>query len=504
MQTTLTELPGSRVKIEASLDAKDLRPHLDHAAVHYAENLRIPGFRTGRAPAQVVIQRVGYAAVLEEAVRHSVFGWYNAALLDAGVVDPIGAPDLEMLDLGGPGEPVQFTVEVGVRPTATLGEYKNLEVPRADSTPPEAVVSARVEELRETHSTLIVVERPVALGDHVLVDYRVFNADGGCLGDYSDELIEVVPGSVGAELIEAIVGAAAGEERVVEVPGSDADDENPEALEDAAPVEGAQDQVEDPAGADRFAHPESGGDAADPEAGEATAVDRVEPGRIVVVVKEVRERVLPELDDDFAADNSEFETVAALRAGIVAEIAAEAADRVEQLFQTAVVEAATENAQVVVPDELGRARAEEILENTLDSLAQIGIDRQRYLASRQQTREEMIEEMVEGAVASLRRDATLTAVAEAEAIDVGEEELLAKLVSDAAGADSKADLDPQLAAKHAKRAKKALAALRKSGHDIMLVDRVRGEKAVELLVASAKSVPMAADESAAELWSPSD
>ncbi len=116
MQTTLKELPDSRVEVQAEVEPKDVERAANRTARAMARELRLPGFRKGKAPPNLVIQRMGFAAVLSEAVREALPEWYEAALLDAGVT-PIGEPEIDLVDTPeAQGEPLTFKFEVGVRP----------------------------------------------------------------------------------------------------------------------------------------------------------------------------------------------------------------------------------------------------------------------------------------------------------------------------------------------------------------------------------------------------
>src|SRR3954453_4826313 len=143
ISTTTTELPESRVRVEAEVGPAELDRRMTQAARLLAHNIRVPGFRAGKAPPPVVIKRVGREAVLDEAVRESLGNWYRQAIDDAHVV-PVGEPDLDIGELPKEGEPLRFSIEIGVRPKATLGEYKGLEVPKRE---PEVADSAVEEEL---------------------------------------------------------------------------------------------------------------------------------------------------------------------------------------------------------------------------------------------------------------------------------------------------------------------------------------------------------------------
>src|SRR3982750_612070 len=142
VNTTVTELPESRVRVEAEIPAGEVEKRVNVAAKQLARNLRVPGFRAGKAPPPVVIKRMGRAAVLDEAVRESLGNWYRAAIDDAHVV-PVGEPEVDLGELPKEGEPLKFSIEIGVRPKAVLGDYKGLEVPKRE---PEVADSAVDEE----------------------------------------------------------------------------------------------------------------------------------------------------------------------------------------------------------------------------------------------------------------------------------------------------------------------------------------------------------------------
>src|SRR5919205_380636 len=131
VRATVTELPESRVRVEAEVPSSEVERSLDRAARQLGRDLRIPGFRKGTVPTPVVIQRIGREAVLDEAVRGFLPQWYIDAV-DAARIAPGGHRPLDGADLRARGEPLTFSIEVGVRPTAQLGDYKGLEVGRAE------------------------------------------------------------------------------------------------------------------------------------------------------------------------------------------------------------------------------------------------------------------------------------------------------------------------------------------------------------------------------------
>ena len=213
--TTVTELPESRVRVEAEVPAAEVDKRVAQAARGLARNLRVPGFRAGKAPPPVVIQRVGRETVLDEAVRESIGNWYTAAIDAAGVV-PIGEPDLDLSALPGEGEPLRFAIEIGVRPPAKLGDYKDLEVPRRDADASDEAISEEIERLRERSAKLETVDRPAGRGDFVVMDFAG-SVDGTPFpgGEGRDQMVELGSGRLVPGFEEQLEGAGAGEDRTV-------------------------------------------------------------------------------------------------------------------------------------------------------------------------------------------------------------------------------------------------------------------------------------------------
>jgi trigger factor len=444
METTLTELPDSRVRVEVEVPAKDVERAASRAARAMAKEMRMPGFREGKAPPALVIQRLGFAPVLEEAIREALPEWYERALLDAEV-NPIGDPSIEMLSTpDSEGDPLSFQFEVGVRPPAKLGEYKGLEVGRADKDVPDDIVDTEIDRVREGFARLDTVEREAADGDSLLIDFEGL-IDGTAFegGKAEDYLLALGSGSLIEGFEEQLSGAKAGDEVKVEV--SFPDDYQAEHL----------------AGKDAVFN---------------------------VTVKEVREKILPELDDDFASDASEFETLEELRADIREKVGVALNSRAEEDFRIAAVDAAVDTATVDVPAELVTARATERWERMERQLAQRGMDPDAFLQMQGKTREELIEESKPDAERELKREAVVTAIAEAEAIDVSEEEMVEAL---------------EHSAEHERTTpEKLLARLRENGRDAMVREDIRARKAIELVADAAKPIPLEQAEAREAIWTP--
>ncbi len=444
MQTSLTELPDSRVRVEVEVAAEDVAKATARAARAMAKEMRLPGFREGKAPPALVIQRLGFAPVLEEAIREALPEWYEGALLDTRV-SPIGDPSIEMVSTPeGEGEPLQFKFEVGVRPAAKLGEYKGLEVGRKETEVPDDVVDTEVERVREGFARLEPVEREAAEGDSLLIDFEGL-IDGAAFegGKAEDYLLALGSGSLIEGFEEQLTGAKPGAEVAVEV-----------------------------------TFPE------DYQAEHLSGKDAV----FNVKVKEVREKILPELDDDFAADASEFETLEELRADIREKVGEALGSRAEEDFRIAAIDVAVDAATVDVPPELITARATERWERMERQLAQRGMDPDAFLQMQGKTREELIEESMPDAARELKREAVVTAIAEAEEIEVSDEELVEAL---------------EHSAEHERTTpEKLLARLRENGRDAMVVDDLRARKAIELVADSAVPISLEQAEARDQIWTP--
>jgi trigger factor len=444
MRTTVTELPGSRARVDVEVPAEDVERRMQRAARGLAREMRLPGFRKGKAPPSLVIQRVGRGAVLEQAMRDSLPEWYERALLESGV-NPVGDPEVEVTSVPETeGQPLGFHFEVGVRPAAALGDYKGLEVGRAEPEVPDEIVDREIERMREAFASLEPVERAAGGGDVVLIDFEGTVAgeafEGGQASDY---LLELGSGRLIEGFEEQLMGAVGGEAREVHV--SFPDDYRAEEL--------------------------AGKDAS-----------------FAVKVKEVREKLLPELDDEFASEASEFDSLEELRADIRARLADAVGERIEQDFRVAAIDAAVEQASVELPEEIVSARANERWERVERQLAGRGLDPASYLQMQGKTREEVIEESKPDAERELKREAVLTAIAEAEGIEVSEEEMVEAL---------------EHTAEHERTtAPKLLERLRRDGRDALIREDIRVRKAIDLVAGAARPIPLAQAEAREKLWTP--
>jgi trigger factor len=442
VKTNVTELPDSRVRVDAEVDAEEVERRVQETARQLGRQMRIPGFRKGKVPPPVVIRRLGRDAVLDQAVEEAIPNWYVAAI-DGSGISPVGRPKLNVGDLPAQGQPLSFTIEIGVRPKATLGEYKGLEVGRREPHVEDAQVDERIEQLRDRFATLETVERAAENGDHVVVDY-VGKVDGEPFegGAGRDQLLELGAGRLVPGFEEQLVGAGAGDERTVEV---------------------------------TFPEGYPGG-----LGGKAAQFD--------VTVHEVKAKRLPEVDDDFATDAGGFDTVAELRDDIRRQLTEEEEHAIEHEFEAAVLEAAIGEARVEVPEELVHARAHELLEDTFRTLARRGISKEAYLRITDRDEETLAHEAEPEASEALRREAVLAAVVEAESIAPTDEEVAEALAPTA----EREGQSPQ----------ELLEEMRKRGGLEPIREEVASRQALELLVREAKPISVEQAKARKKLWTP--
>jgi trigger factor len=444
---TVTELPESRVRVQAEVPAAEVEKRVAVAARALGRNLRIPGFRKGKVPPPVIIQRVGRDAVLDEAVRESIAGWYTAAI-DAAKVVPVGEPDLDLDDLPGEGEPLRFSIEIGVRPEAKLGKYQGLEVGKRDAEVPDEAIDKEIEQLRDRMAKLETVERAAASGDFVVMDF-LGTLDGEPFGggEGRDQMVELGSGRLVPGFEEQLEGASAGEERTVKI-------EFPEDY-----------------GAEDLAGKEA---------------------EFAVTVKEVKAKELPELDEDFAAEAG-FDTMDELRDDIRERLSESQEREIEAEFREAALDAVVDAATIEVPDALVEARARELWDQMAHTLSHQGISREMYLQiAGGKTEEEVIAENKEPAARDLRREAVLAAVVEAEGIEASDDDVLESL--------------ERAAAAEGDSPKKLLERLKSSGRLDSLKADLAQRKAIDHIAESAK--PTKVEQSTAEraaasgLWTP--
>jgi trigger factor len=451
LTTNVTELPDSRVRVQVQVPPVELEGRLERKAQQLGRELKLPGFRRGKVPAALVIRRIGREAVLEQAVREALSGWYADAIETAGIV-PVGDPQLDLSDLPPEGEALEFSIEIGVLPTAQLGDYEGLEVPRREPLVEDQQITQEIDAMRDRLARLETAERPAADGDFVVIDYVGYlpaGEDGAepsrepfAGGEGRDQLVELGGGNLIPGFEEGLLGASAGESREVQL---------------TFPADYPAEEL----------------------AGREATFD--------VTLKEVKAKELPAVDDDLAIDAG-FDSLEELRGDIRGRLIESDESRIEGEFRQAALDAAVERATVEVTPELVKARAREMWERMLHSLSHRGISREAYLQIAGREESEILGEMEPDAELALKREAVLTAVVAAEQLSPSEDDLL-EAVTATAERDS---LEPAT----------LLENLRSSGRLEELREDLAARMAIELIADRSKPISVAQAQAREQLWTP--
>ncbi|MGI9119226.1 MAG: trigger factor [Acidimicrobiales bacterium] len=376
MRTTVEPAEGNRVKLVVEVDEQEFDKAIDAAFRRIAREARIPGFRPGKAPRRILEARVGADVARQEALRESLPEYYERAISEADV-DAIAPPEIDVT-AGRDEGPVTFDALVEVRPKVRVPGYDHLRVTVPDPKVSDAEVDAQLERLRAQFGELVVVHRPATDGDHVTIDIA------GSLGGEpvegltaDDYLYEVGSEAIVAEVDQELRGAKVGDILAFDVE-----------------------------------HP-------DPE----------EHRRIHlrVLVKEVKEKVLPDVDDEWANEASEFDTVVELRDHLRGRLA-----EIKPAQSRAALEDGTLAAVVgLVDDEppatLVEAEVERQAQQLVFQLRSQGLSVTDYLESSGRSSEELSTQLRTRAVDAVKADLALRAVAEAEAIEATGDELDAQI-----------------------------------------------------------------------------
>ncbi len=447
LTTTVTELPESRVRVAVQVPTTEVEQSIERKARELGGSLKLPGFRRGKVPTPLVLQRLGRETIMEEAVRDSLGSWYVQALDSAGIV-PVGDPQVKLGELPERGGDLQFSFEIGVLPKATLGQYRGLEVGRAEPGVPEEQIDGEIDQLRDRLARLETAERPAEQGDFVVLDYAgsLLAEDGTAEpfegGEGRDQLIELGSGRLIEGFEQGLLGASAGESRTLE--------------------------LEFP---DDYPRTELAGRAASFE----------------VTVKEVKRKELPEADDDLAVDTG-FDSLQELRDDIRRRLLEAQEKEVEEEFRQAALDAAVDQATVEVPPALVEGRTREMWERMLHSLSHRGISREAYLGISGRSEQDSLAELAPSAERALRREAVLTAIVQAEQIQPDEQELLESLAP-TAEREGTTPLD-------------LLERLRAAGRLEELREDLAARRAMDLLAEEAKPIAMEQARAREQLWTP--
>jgi trigger factor len=363
MQAQVEELGDSKVRLTVEVPSADVKHAVEHAASDLAENVKIPGFRKGKVPMQVLVQRIGKERLYAEAVESHIGGWFwNAAAQTR--IRPVDQPEYGY-DLPQNDAPWQFTATVAVQPRPDLPDWGTLEVPAAEPEIPAELVDQAVQQLQETAADLSsVADRAAQPGDVLVIDL-VMKDDAR--RDYG---VELGGGRLAPELETALVGMSTGTTAAVEIPVSES---------------------------------------------ETSPVD--------VTLKEIHEKVLPPLDDELARKVSEFDTLDALKADIERELREQLETELEGQFRTAAVDLLVAAAKVEAGGPLVESRTRELVNGLARSVERRGLTLDAYVSLSGRTPDELLQTLRAEAAQSVARELVLEAVADKAGIVVSDDEV---------------------------------------------------------------------------------
>ena len=384
MSTTVEKISSNKVKLSFDIDAAQFDAAMDKAYIKVRGQVTIPGFRKGRAPRKMIENMYGGEGVFYDEAFELIFDEVYGPAIDENKLEVVDRPQVDIQQIGT-GKNLQFTCEVFVKPDVTLGEYKGVEVKREHTLVTEDEVNAEIEKERNKQAAEVSVDdRAVAEGDTVNLDYSG-SVDGVKFAGGTAEAQTLKIGShtfiPGFE--EQMVGMNIGEEKDLEV---------------TFPQEY---HAEELAGKKAVFH---------------------------VKVNGITETQLPVLDDDFAKDISEFDTLDEYKADVRAKLEAQAAERDNNAFTNAVIEKVMENATVEIPEAMVERQIDSMVRNFEARLAQQGLKLADFIKYTGQDEKSFRNQYREQAEKSVRANLVLEAVENAENFEATEEEIDAEIV----------------------------------------------------------------------------
>src|SRR4029079_4769345 len=359
MQAQVEELPENRVRLTVQVPSHDVHHAVEHAASDLAQSAKIPGFRKGKVPRQVLVQKVGRERLMTEAVESHIGGWFwNAAARSR--VRPVAQPEYDFELPASDDEDWEFTATVAVQAKPELPDWKQLEVGVAEVEVPEELVQQELDALRATVGELVpVAGRPVGPDDTLVVDLV---AEEETRRDY---VVDLGRGAVVEEVEQGLVGMSAGDMKEMSFELADGSTQT-----------------------------------------------------LTATVKEIKEKVLPPLDDDLARAATEFETFAELRADIESRLREQIEDEVETRFRADVSDALVAASKVEAAGPLVESRTRELLRGVARQVESRGVSLETFLAMTGQQPEELVARLQDEAQRSVARELVLDAVAEQLGVDV--------------------------------------------------------------------------------------
>lgn len=379
IKTNVNVLEGDKVELEIEVQEQEVKAQVNKAIREIGKDIKLPGFRPGKVPRNILVSRIGKENIYSQTLEESMAGWYEAAIIDSGI-KPIDKPEIDVAPLEDEDKPFSFKVTVAVMPTPKLGEYTGIEAEKEEAAVEDVEIDEEIDRLRKRTAKLEEIEgRPSAEGDFVVVDFAG-SIDGEPLegGTGKDYMLELGSNTFIPGFEEQIAGMEKGQSKKLKLTFPET--YKPEKL-----------------------------------AGKEVEFD--------VELKEIKERILPEADDGFASENSEFDTIAELTEDIRARILKGRENQAENMFRQKVVEKVVEAAEVEVPEPAILQRAHDIEMNFAASLQRQGFGLEEYLKQTEQDKKTFEEHFRKQAEQDIKQELVLEAIAAAEKFEVSDGEV---------------------------------------------------------------------------------
>lgn len=442
VKTEKTDLDNDQVRLDIVVSADELEKARQKTMRRLGREIRAPGFRPGKVPPEVVMQRIGPDAANDELLKDSLGSWFATAIEDTDV-EPIGDPDINLNRVPDEGELI-FSATVQLKPTPTLGEYLGLEVPREAAEIPEGAVDNEIARLRDAAARLVAVDRPAENGDFITIDFEG-RRGGKRMREAAarDYVVELGADKLIQGFDEHLLGLSAGESVDFSITYSKGDQR--------ANLRG-------------------------------TTID------YSVTMKRVHARDVPD-NDDFVREISEFSTVDELREEIESDFQSRVDNAVDEVFRRQVIDAVVKKAKVEVPPAMLQTRIQEMLREGQSRLP-AGVTLEQYLASQGQTLDQLAKGMAPEAEMAIKRELVVEAVVAAESIEISDEEVEQQIRDDSEAGDT--DFE-ELAAELD----------RVNGRERLKADLAL-QRAVDRLVESAVPIAPETAEAREKIWTPEE
>lgn len=437
----VTKLEDNKVRLDVEVSAEAVKEGVEAKVSELKDQVRVPGFRPGKAPRRMIENQVGRDYLYMEALQEQLPRWYSEAVVESDI-RPIDRPEINFDGSLDEENGFKFSATVEVRPEAKLGEYKGLEVPKREVEVPGEQVEEQVEEIRSQFATLAAVEdRAVQEGDFVILDFKGELMTGGELpgGEAEDYMMEVGKDDLPPEFEENITGMKPDERKQFAV---------------TFPMDYGEESL------------------------------RGQSVLFRVHVKEIKERDLPPLDDEFAKEASEFETLEEFRGAVREQLGEPLGEQVEGEFRGRVLDAVAENAEVPVPEPMIQEKAEEMVGSFERTIRQQGMEPEQYYELAGVNPQEMQQRVRPDAADAVKKELVLDAVVAAEGIEADEETAMREI--------------RQLAEQSGRSPGEIAQTMRQNGTYALLEEEVARQKALELLVENAVPVEMPEEEAGVE------